>query len=33
MSSKINYGDARNLVEEFVTGLRKKLEKGEKVIF
>ena len=33
MSSKINYGDARNLVEEFVTGLRKKLEKGEKVVF
>ena len=33
MSSKINYGDARNLVEEFVAGLRKKLEKGEKVVF
>ena len=33
MSSKINYGDSRNLVEEFVTGLRKKLEKGEKVVF
>ena len=32
-SEKINYGDARNLVEEYVTGLRKKLEKGEKVIF
>lgn len=32
-SEKINYGDARNLVEEFVTGLRKKLEKGEKVVF
>jgi len=30
---KINYGDARNLVEEFVTGVRKKLEKGEKVVF
>ena len=30
---KINYGDARNLVEEFVTGLRRKLEKGEKVVF
>ncbi|MGC1390338.1 MAG: SPOR domain-containing protein [Bacteroidales bacterium] len=30
---KINYGDARNLVEEFVAGLRKKLEKGEKVVF
>jgi hypothetical protein len=33
MSVKINYGDARNLVEEFVAGLRKKLEKGEKVVF
>ncbi len=33
ISSKINYGDSRNLVEEFVTGLRKKLEKGEKVVF
>jgi nucleoid DNA-binding protein len=32
-TSKINYGDARNLVEEFVTEVRKKLEKGEKVIF
>jgi nucleoid DNA-binding protein len=32
-TSKINYADARNLVEEFVTGLRKKLEKGEKVVF
>jgi nucleoid DNA-binding protein len=30
---KINYGDARNLVEEFVAGLRKKLEKGEKIVF
>ena len=27
----INYGDARNLVEEFVTDVRKKLEKGEKL--
>ena len=33
ITSKINYGDARNIVEEFVTGLRKKLEKGEKVVF
>ena len=33
ISSKINYGDSRNLVEEFVIGLRKKLEKGEKVVF
>lgn len=32
-SSQINYGDARSLVEEFVTELRKKLEKGDKVIF
>jgi nucleoid DNA-binding protein len=31
--SSMNYGDARNIVEEFVTGLRKKLERGEKVIF
>jgi nucleoid DNA-binding protein len=32
-SSKINYGDARNLVEEYVASVRKKLEKGEKVLF
>jgi nucleoid DNA-binding protein len=32
-TSEIGYGDARNLVEEFVTGLRNKLEKGEKVVF
>jgi nucleoid DNA-binding protein len=32
-SSDINYSDARNLVEEFVAGVRKKLEKGEKVVF
>jgi nucleoid DNA-binding protein len=32
-TSKINYADARDLVEEFVTDVRKKLEKGEKVIF
>ena len=31
--SKVNYGDARNIVEEFVAGLRKKLERGEKVVF
>jgi nucleoid DNA-binding protein len=29
----INYGDARNSVEEFVGELRRKLEKGEKVVF
>jgi nucleoid DNA-binding protein len=32
-SSGINYGDARNLVEEFVSDTRRKLEKGEKVVF
>jgi nucleoid DNA-binding protein len=32
-SAEINYGDARSLVEEFVAGVRKKLEKGEKVKF
>jgi nucleoid DNA-binding protein len=32
-SAEINYGDARNIVEEFVGGIRKKLEKGEKVNF
>jgi nucleoid DNA-binding protein len=32
-SAKINYGDARNLVEEYVASVRKKLEKGEKVVF
>jgi nucleoid DNA-binding protein len=32
-SLKINYGDARNLADEFVTGVRKKLERGEKVVF
>jgi nucleoid DNA-binding protein len=31
--SKVNYGDARNIVEEFVAGLRKKLERGEKIVF
>jgi nucleoid DNA-binding protein len=32
-TSHINYGDARNLVEDFVGDLRRKLEKGEKVVF
>jgi len=32
-SVKINYGDARNLVEEFVEDIRKRLSKGEKVVF
>jgi nucleoid DNA-binding protein/cell division septation protein DedD len=32
-TSGLNYGDARNIVEEFVTELRRKLEKGEKVVF
>jgi nucleoid DNA-binding protein len=32
-SAGINYGDARNLVDEFVSGIKKKLEKGEKVSF
>ena len=32
-SAKISYGDARNMVEEFVTSLRKKLDRGEKVNF
>jgi nucleoid DNA-binding protein len=30
---KINYTDARNLVDEFVSDIRKKLEKGEKIVF
>lgn len=29
---KINYGDARNIVEEFVANLKRKLEKGERVV-
>jgi len=29
----LNYGDTRNIVEEFVSGLRKKLERGELVVF
>jgi nucleoid DNA-binding protein len=32
-SANINYGDARNLVEEFAGELRRKLGKGEKVVF
>jgi hypothetical protein len=32
-TSDITYGDARNTVEEFVSDLKKKLEKGEKVLF
>jgi nucleoid DNA-binding protein len=32
-SLKINYGDARNSVGEFVAGIRKKLERGESVVF
>jgi hypothetical protein len=32
-SAKINYGDARGIVEEFVADIRKKLEKGEKIVF
>ena len=32
-SLKINYGDARTIVENFVADLRKKLENGEKVVF
>jgi nucleoid DNA-binding protein len=31
--TKVNYGDARNIVEEFVTSVRKKLERGEKIVF
>ena len=31
--SNMNYGDARNMIEEFVAELRKKLEKGEKIVF
>ncbi len=30
---KVNYGDARNLVENFTIDLRRKLDKGEKVVF
>ena len=31
--AKLNYGDARNIVGEFVASLRRKLDKGEKVVF
>jgi nucleoid DNA-binding protein len=30
---KVNYGDGRNIVEEFVASLRKKLQGGEKITF
>jgi nucleoid DNA-binding protein len=32
-SLKLGYGDARNIVDEFVGSLRRKLEKGEKINF
>jgi len=32
-TSGVTYGDARNLVEEYVIELRRKLAKGEKVVF
>jgi nucleoid DNA-binding protein len=32
-TSGLNYGDARNLVDEFVSDIRRKLDKGEKVVF
>jgi nucleoid DNA-binding protein len=32
-SAKMNYADARDLVEEFVNDIRRKLAKGEKVVF
>jgi nucleoid DNA-binding protein len=32
-SAKMNYADARNLVDEFVNDIRRKLSKGEKVVF
>ncbi|MBK8881259.1 MAG: SPOR domain-containing protein [Bacteroidales bacterium] len=32
-TSGINYGDARSIVEEFVIDIRRKLEKGEKIVF
>jgi nucleoid DNA-binding protein len=31
-STKINYGDSKNIVEEFVSDMRKRLSKGEKVV-
>lgn len=32
-SSKVTYGDARNLVDNFVGDLRKKLDRGKKIVF
>ena len=32
-SMKLNYRDARNLVEEFVNDLKRKIDRGEKVVF
>lgn len=32
-SAGINYADSRNLVEEYVASVRKKLERGDKVVF
>ena len=32
-TANITYGDARDIVEQFVIDLRKKLERGEKVVF
>lgn len=32
-STGMNYGDTRNMVEEFVSGMRRKLERGERVVF
>jgi nucleoid DNA-binding protein len=32
-SENLNYGDARSMVEEFVAGIRRKLDKGEKIVF
>lgn len=32
-SANMNYADARNLVEEFVIDIRKRLSRGEKVVF
>ena len=32
-ASGVNYGDARTLVENFVADLRKKLDRGEKIVF
>lgn len=32
-TSGLNYGDARNIVDEFVSGIKKKLERGERITF